>query len=397
MLGRAARAVIAVAAAGAFTVLTAAGASAQPSQASSLPSGALNQLIANIQKAQTLSTGSGVTVAVVSTGVDPSEDGLAGRVTTGPDYAYTPRIPLSQEYGTVVASIIASSGPTGSQPLTAVGVAPDASILSIRAYPEENEPGASAFDNNNDYAGLTTKGIDYAVKHGAQVIFINNDSQDAPTQQLRSAVAAAIARKVIIVAGEEDYDSQPAAYAYPAGLPGVIGVAATRLAGGTAPYDNEVSSQNNAIVVTGPGNTIRDADGWGIDGTGTAAAIVAGTVALMKSLYPSLTAAQAERALANSASYHPSGGYNTTIGFGLVDPYAALQAASTLVKETSSPGGVGSGSRLATGPVPGTIKAVHHSAAKLIGYSAAIVVGVLLLLAALLLLVRGRSRSPSVA
>jgi subtilisin family serine protease len=390
MLGGVLRGVTAVLAAGAFTVLSAAGASA--GQASSIPSGALDQLIANIQKAQTLSTGSGITVAVVSTGVDPSEGGLEGRVTTGPDYAFAPTVPLSNEYGTVAASIIAGSGPTGSQPLTALGVAPDARILSIRAYPQDNESGASAFENRSDYENLNAESIDYAVKHGAQVVYVDSGSTDTPTQQLRSAVAAAIAKKVIIVVPEESYQSQRAAYTYPAGMPGVIGVASTRLAGGTAPYDKDTSSQNNAIVLAGPGNTFIDTDGWGIDGPGAAGAIVAGTVALMKSLYPGLTAAQAERALASSASYHPSGGYNTTIGFGLVDPYTALQAASTLVKETSSPAGVGSGSRLATGPVPGIIKAVHHSEAKLISYIAAIVVGVLLLLGALLLLVRGRYR-----
>ena len=39
-------------------------------------------------------------------------------------------------------------------------------------------------------------------------------------------------------------------------------------------------------------------------------------------IYPGITPAQVARALAESASYHPAGGYNTTVGFGLINPRA---------------------------------------------------------------------------
>ena len=44
--------------------------------------------------------------------------------------------------------------------------------------------------------------------------------------------------------------------------------------------------------------------------------------------------------MAASASYHPPGGYNTSIGFGLINPIGALHEASRLAKlrATAAPG-----------------------------------------------------------
>lgn len=120
---------------------------------------------------------------------------------------------------------------------------------------------------------------------------------------------------------------------------------------------------------------------------------MAGTIALIKSVYPQIAPAVVARAvvraLALSASYHPAGGYNTTIGFGLINPIGALHEASRLAKlsATAAPGPavMRPDVRFARGSVPGVIDAVHHAPAKLAGYSATIVVGVGLLVLALLL------------
>jgi hypothetical protein len=354
--------------------------------ADKLPSGAINQLISDLQKAQSLSTGRGVTVAVISSGVNPNDPSLAGKVTVGPNYALKPTVPLSSEYGNVVASIIAGSGPTGSQPLSAEGIAPDARILSIRAWPQTNERNSTQFYDNADYISLDTESINYAVSHGAQVIYIDDSTQGNLVDNMWKAVSAAVAKKVVIVAPEEAYGSTPNNYGYPPGFPGVIGVASIRLSGGNAPYDKAYSARNNAIVVTGPGNSIFGSGGWQIDGPGGAASIVAGVVALIKSLYPSLTDAQVEQALATSARYHPAGGYDTTIGFGLINPYGALTAAASLAKAAAPTAqGVAAGGHFGSGPVPPIIKAVHHSQAKLTAYSSAAGGGILVLLAALVL------------
>jgi hypothetical protein len=335
-----------------------------------------------------------VTVAVISTGVDPYDPGLTGKVRTGPDLAFTPQDPLAHEYGTSAASIIAASGPSGSSPLTALGIAPAARILSIRAYPQPDESGASAFYKHSNLADLDGKAIDYAVEHGAQVIYVQLDTNVA-TPALIDAVQLAVAKKAIVVAAALGWGKYATYGLYPPDLPGVIGAGSIWLTGGLAAYNKAASERGNGILIAGPGNTFFDSSGYGIDGPGAAAAVVAGTVALIKSLNPGMTVAQVELALARSARYHPHGGYDTTIGFGLVDPYAALQAAATIARSpaTTSPAGVPLSALLAPGQAPGTINAVRHPAVKLIIGAAALAAGLALFAAGLFTFARrGRRR-----
>jgi subtilisin family serine protease len=73
-----------------------------------------------------ISQGNGVTVAVLSTGVDPNAVGLQGKVTIGHDYVSLPYPDPTS--GTIIASAIAGSGPTGGSPIGPIGRAPQAKI-----------------------------------------------------------------------------------------------------------------------------------------------------------------------------------------------------------------------------------------------------------------------------
>ena len=65
---------------------------AEAAAAYSPPPGAWARFQSDLNAAEGLATGSGVTVALLSTGADPTVPGLAGKVTSGPDYIFTPRI-----------------------------------------------------------------------------------------------------------------------------------------------------------------------------------------------------------------------------------------------------------------------------------------------------------------
>src|SRR5580693_2967271 len=117
--------------------------------------------------------GTGVTVAVLDTGVDPAQPDLAGSVITGRDYTGSGRAaggPFWGVNGTAVASLIAGHGHGTRHADGIIGVAPEAKILSVRVTLENNDP---LLTNATTVAALPmaiARGIRYAVRHGAQVI-----------------------------------------------------------------------------------------------------------------------------------------------------------------------------------------------------------------------------------
>ena len=127
---------------------------------------------------------------------------------------------------------------TGS-PGIAAGAAPDARILAVRTEPDDTEPGAQSFYNDQNTAlRIEAEGIRYAAGHGAQVILLDYGSQEGPSLDLQSAVSYALSRKVVIVAPAfPTTGSHSSAYEYPQGFPGVVGVSPVMLPGGNAPSD----------------------------------------------------------------------------------------------------------------------------------------------------------------
>jgi subtilisin family serine protease len=174
--------------------------------------------------------GSGVTVAVLDTGVDAAVPDLAGSVTTGPDETagidprgYRP----PHLHGTYIASLIAGHGSGPGRRSGIIGIAPAARILSVREILDNTEPGFGKFANESVSDNTIGPGIRYAVQHGASVINMSLGSI-APTQSLRAALAYAAARGVVLVAAAGNDGAGPGytPFSYPAAIPGVIAVAA---------------------------------------------------------------------------------------------------------------------------------------------------------------------------
>jgi type VII secretion-associated serine protease mycosin len=331
-----------------------------------------------------ITRGNGVTVAVLDTGVDRGAPDLTGSVSAGPDYTkgvdpatYHP--PLV--HGTYIASLIAGhgSGPDGT--LGVIGVAPRARILSVRVILDEGEPGTATYNANPRYADAIGKGIFYAVAHGAGVINMSLGSQQ-PTAYMRTAVAYALARGVVIVAsaGNGGTNSGFAPYVYPAAFTGVIAVAAVTGAGARASF----SEQNAAVVLSAPGIDVIGAGPGGeyldAEGTSPAAALVSGVAALIRSRFPELSPALVEQALITTASRRPRGGYSTGTGFGEVDAVTALAAAARLAAARPPAGLAPAASFAAIGgrqAAVGPIQVVHLDAASIDGYTAAAGTGAL--------------------
>jgi subtilase family protein len=392
--------------AAALTILAAVAPAAQAAgerTAYSVPSGAWSQFNSELNSAGGLASGQGLTVALLSTGVDTSGTGLAGKVTQGPDYIDKKPARSPHNSGTITASLIVGV------PDVVQGAAPDARILSLRIMPGQGESGTKKFFDNDNFdsseSGIIAKAINYAVAHGARVIEVDTETgNDGAVPALGSAVSNAVAKGAVIVAQEGGPGKQTGDYEYPASLPGVIGVASIMLPGGTNPDTTgsgsgqaDMTAKNNSVLVAGPGDWIQaTSDGWGPYGTSAATAYVTGTVALIKQRYPSLSPALVERALAMSARDKPSGGYSKQVGFGVLDPYDAVLDAAGLARLATSAGpgqgSVAAQARFGSGPPPGVINALPSAKPEIIGSYAGIGVGAVLLVLAVVLAIRGRRR-----
>jgi hypothetical protein len=379
------------------------GAAATPaarSRPASLGPRAAVQLVRDTLSAWEITRGSGVTVAVLGSGVDPHVLGLAGKVMTGHNYVPLPYPPPVS--GTIIASAIAGSGPTGTSPVGTIGRAPQARILGIRIYPEPSIPGAIAWDNSADWDSIIARAIREAVNRGAQVIY-NTVSDLTDSLQLEQAVRYAVSRNVVVVSdggGSRSNRNQPS---YPVSLPGVLGVANAFLPGLVPPSPRFPSPRNESILISAPANQLLASGPAGpayfVQNDWAAGAWVAGTAALIKSVYPSLSPGLVARAIALSARDHPPGGYNTAVGFGMINPAGALHEASVLVKLRAT---AASGSALASpsallgpGPAAGVVDAVHHSLARLAGLGGAGAFGMACLVLAALLARRRKRRRPA--
>jgi type VII secretion-associated serine protease mycosin len=314
----------------------------------------------NVPAAWQLTQGGGVTVAVIDSGVNPRVSDLDGSVITGPDYtgvSTKTSNPNWGVHGTWMATLIAGHGHNGGDD-GVIGVAPHAKILSIRVIPDRADPhyGRYSHEQEQNIQSSLARGIDYAVRHGAQVISMSI-GYTAPNGAVKQALADAYAHGVVVVASAGNSgapggtsDSGPAPESFPADYPGVISVGAVNAAGAVAGF----SSENLSVLVAAPGVSVpaqgRDGQYWWVSGTSPACALVAGVAALIKSSYPDLPPNLVLSALTTTTTNRPAGGYNNQVGFGIVDADAALAEAAKLVGDPPAPAGIAAAARFGGGP-----------------------------------------------
>lgn len=257
------------------------------------------------------STGSGVTVAVIDTGVAKVDD-LRRAVLPGTDLL-DPKGDGSADtngHGTHVAGIIAAARNNG---IGVAGLAPNARILPIRVLDEDG--GGRASDVCN--------AIVWAVDHGADVINLSFGTGSYPP--LSVAVDYAIVHDVVVVAAAGNEQRRGNEPQYPAALPGVVAVGATD-------QDDRITTFSNTgpyLELTAPGVSVLSTFTVGYaskSGTSMSAPFVSATAALVRAAAPQATAAQVRATLDRTAIDLGSRGVDETFGYGLVDPRAAVCA-----------------------------------------------------------------------
>ncbi|HYK28806.1 MAG TPA: S8 family serine peptidase [Streptosporangiaceae bacterium] len=382
----------------------------------------------NVSTAWLSSQGKGVTVAVLSDGVDAKLPDLAGAVKAAPSPlgASVPVSPYFAEQGSPIASLIAGRGqaPTGQAAI--MGVAPGASILSI---PVTLPPGDAKLNQATVASAIPAAiaaGIKYAVNHGATVIDLpidvsqpgNNGSGGTSagaggSTAEEAAVRYAVSHNVVLVAPAGDDGAASDAPNYPAAYRGVIAVGAfdkefvkapwsshqtyvTLTAGGVgvmaaanpgSPAFGATGTHSGAGTgtVNGPAGTVT------MNSTTAASAMVSGIVAIIRSRYPSLSAAQIRQALITTTSYRRKNGLSDGSGYGAVNASRALAAAAQFAAKPSQRAGAHAQPRQAPAAVP--LASGHRKVTSELIRSGALSAGLLLLLlAAIIAYARSRRR-----
>jgi subtilisin family serine protease len=316
----------------------------------------------HITTAQRISDGSGVTIAVLDTGVDAAAPDLGGSVLTGPDFTHSGRTaggPFFGINGTEVASIIAGHGHGPGDSEGIMGVSPAAKILSVRVTLDGGDPLLADPAVTAGLPASIAEGIRYATDNGASVIDLPMDPGAASATGTpgvpglaagsaaeKSAVAYALSKGVVLVAPAGDDGTGGGIVNYPAAYPGVISVGAFDQDFTKAPF----SSHQPYVTLTAAGEGVTAATPTGyatVNSTSAASAVVTGIVAMIRSEFPALTPAQVTKSLTSSTRFRRPGGALIGSGYGTADAAAALKAAAAMAEPHGQRAGTGSVARVA--------------------------------------------------
>jgi type VII secretion-associated serine protease mycosin len=298
----------------------------------------------NVAGAWAYSTGDGVTVAVIDSGVDAGHVDLAGQVLPGLDLVSGDGDGRTDPvgHGTTVSAIIAGRGDDNAG---VVGIAPRAKILPVRVLDQ---------DNRYDDALIVAKAVRWAVDHGAKVINLSLGGNGS-SAALAAALDYAFAKDVVVVACTGNMGSSGTTDVwYPAREPGVIAVAGLERSGDRL-WSGSITGKQT--VVAAPATQLLGArpDGyWRVQGTSFAAPMVSGTAALIRSRWPTMPAAEVINRIIHTAKDLGAPGRDDQYGFGEVNPAAALTAEVPTVPrnplDTVAPPGV---ARFGSAPAAG--------------------------------------------
>ncbi|MCK0506838.1 S8 family serine peptidase [Aromatoleum anaerobium] len=297
------------------------------------------------------STGAGVTVAILDSGVDASHPDLAGKLVSGWNfYDGNSNTTDVNGHGTKVAGTVAAAtnNATG-----VAAVAGAAKIMPVRVSSSSGSGSLSAI----------ASGLTWAADRGARVA--NLSFYGVSTSSTIVSAAQYMKNKgglVTVSAGNYGTETTFAS------TDTMIIVSATDSNDAKTSW----SSYGNYVDLAAPGAgiwTTANGGGYGsVSGTSFSSPVTAGVVALMMAVNPTLGASQVQQLLQSTAKDLGAAGWDKYYGYGLVNAAAAVQAAKGSAPSDSTAPSVSVSSPTSGSTVKGLV-AINVSAADNVGIS----------------------------
>lgn len=287
----------------------------QPSQAIGW-----NMDLIEVPDVWTTSTGSGVKVAVIDTGIDKNHPDI--NVAGGVGFAdrnpfvvkATTKWNDDNGHGTHVAGIIGALDNS----IGVVGAAPDVSLYAVKVL---NKDGSG-------YVSDIIAGIDWSVRENMDIASMSLGGPGY-SQAFQDAINVANESGVLIIAAagnEGDGEISTPETSYPAAYDNVVAVAATDRNNNVAGFSNS----GNYVDIAAPGVNIRSTWNDGlyntISGTSMACPHVTGVAALVLVKDTTQSPDDVAAILTSTATDLGIGGFDNSYGNGLVNASAAVAA-----------------------------------------------------------------------
>lgn len=245
--------------------------------------------------AWTSTLGSGVTVAVVDTGVETGHADLSGQAVTGYDFVAGDTTPEDVNgHGTHVAGTIAAKKDNSTG---VVGVAPAANVMGLKAL-------------DDDGSGWTSDIADafaHAAANGAKVV--NASLGGTGGEATYTAAINAAPNTLFVVAAGNENSSNDSVAKFPCNVarPNVLCVGASTNTDARASFSNWSATH---VDLFAPGDDIRSTYPGGtyawLSGTSMASPHAAGAAALVFAAHPTWTPSQVRSALMSSVDPVPA-------------------------------------------------------------------------------------------
>jgi len=252
--------------------------------------------------------GTGITVAVIDMGVDPSHPALQSSLVSGFNFISNVSDPSELvDLSPAMAAALTQSttsildgppGEFGHGTMTAGLVhlvAPNAHIMSLKAF---------AGDGSSDLFNIV-RAIYYAADNGANVISMSFEiSQSSPA--LQNAIQYALSKNVVVVASSGNDGGQ--ILVFPSAYNSVIGVGSTSNSDVKSTFTNFgtnsvfIAAPGEGVITTYPGGNY--AAGWG---TSFSTPLVAGEAALVLQARPTYKTSDVGNAISRAAAVQQMG------------------------------------------------------------------------------------------